>query len=74
MYCKRIYVSGISYRANIDKFKVRIRVNGKQIEVGLFKSFNDAVAARQAAEEKYNFKLVQWLEGELNKYEGKESG
>ena len=31
----------------------RINVNGKTLYLGYYKSFNDAVAARKAGEEKY---------------------
>jgi hypothetical protein len=68
MYTRKIYVAGIGYRAAIDKFRVRIMVNGKQVTIGLFSSFDDAVMARLAAEDKYDFRLVQWLEKELNNY------
>lgn len=45
-------VTGVSLLAN-GKYKARICVNGKEISLGIFKSFERAVLARKIAEKKY---------------------
>lgn len=44
---------GVWYRKDNGKWRVSITVNGKRINLGHYGSFDDAVAARKAAEEKY---------------------
>ena len=46
-------VPGVYRNARQQKWRVQIRVNGKLLHLGYFKNFDDAVAARKAAEEKY---------------------
>lgn len=46
-------VTGVSFIKNECKWCAQIRVNNKQINLGHFDSFEDAVKARKDAEEKY---------------------
>jgi hypothetical protein len=48
-------VTGVSWARTKQKWLADIRVNGKQIYIGRFDDFEDAVAARKAAEAKYGF-------------------
>jgi len=45
--------TGVSYRKDQGVYRARIRVAGKLIVLGQFKQFDDAVAARAAAELKH---------------------
>lgn len=53
---------GVSYSKQDKKFIAYIRVNRKQIRLGAFKKFEDAVKCRIQAEEKYfpNSKVVRF--------------
>ena len=44
---------GVSYFKKDNKYKAYIKVNGKQISLGMYKDFKDAVKARIKAEKKY---------------------
>lgn len=46
-------VKGISFQKGLNKWRPRIQVNGKSLSLGCFDSFDEAVAARKAAEAKY---------------------
>lgn len=46
-------VVGVSFDAVNNKWRATIKVNFKQINLGRFKKFEEAVAARQKAENKY---------------------
>jgi hypothetical protein len=46
-------VTGVIWHRRSSKWRAFIRINGKQIELGLFDRFEDAVVARKEAEEKY---------------------
>lgn len=46
-------VAGVSFHKKLNKWKSYITINNKQIHLGLFKDFEDAVKARKEAEEKY---------------------
>ena len=46
-------VVGVSWDKNKKKWEATIRINKKQIHLGLFDNFEDAVATRKQAEEKY---------------------
>lgn len=46
-------VTGVSQRKSNKKWRARITVNNKQIYLGQFNSFEDAVSARKKAEDKY---------------------
>lgn len=59
-------ITGVTYREKIGKWRARIRVNGKQIELGLYRSKEKAIQARIDAEEKYFYHLVQYLESSLS--------
>ena len=45
--------TGVSWNKRKNKWESYIGVNGKRIKLGYFDSFDDAVAARKQAEEKY---------------------
>ena len=49
---------GVSFCKQNRKYKAYIKVNGKQISLGYYKYFNDAVKARIKGERKY-FKEVR---------------
>ena len=46
-------VTGVIWHKRSNKWRAFIRINGKQIELGLFDNFEDAVIIRKKAEEKY---------------------
>ncbi len=46
-------VPGVSWYARLGKWQAQIQVNRKKIHLGYFTDFEDAVAARRAAEIKY---------------------
>jgi hypothetical protein len=46
-------VTGV-YRMPKDRWRARIVVDGKNLSLGCFPSFEEAVAARKAAEAKYH--------------------
>lgn len=46
-------VTGVSFDKNTNKWNAYITVNYKRINVGYYKSFEDALRARKEAEEKY---------------------
>lgn len=46
-------VAGVYWNKNLNKWTASISVNKKQIHLGVFITFNDAVKARKEAEEKY---------------------
>jgi len=43
-------VRGIRWREHLQRYEARIALDGKRIQLGSFKTFNEAVAARQAKE------------------------
>lgn len=45
--------TGVSFKKNVNKWFAYITVNGKQINLGLYQLFEDAVAARKTAELEY---------------------
>nr|DAQ07322.1 MAG TPA: homing endonuclease [Caudoviricetes sp.] len=45
--------TGVGWYKHLNKWVARITVNGNKIHLGVFNNFDDAVAARKAAEEKY---------------------
>ena len=46
-------VTGVVWYKFTNKWKSQIKINGKNIHLGYFSNFNDAVKARKEAEEKY---------------------
>lgn len=46
-------VTGVIWHKKRNKWRAYIRINDKQIELGVFDKFGDAVKARKEAEEKY---------------------
>lgn len=51
-------VTGVCYDKNNKKWRAKIRVDGKEIWLGRYETFEDAVKVRKEAEEKY-FKEFQ---------------
>lgn len=45
--------TGISWHKGVGKWRARINVNGKEVHLGYFDKFEDAVKARKEAEDKY---------------------
>jgi hypothetical protein len=43
-------VKGVSWRGSDKRWRVEIAKNGKKIHLGMFKTFGEAVAVREAAE------------------------
>ena len=48
-------VSGVCFRKDSNKWRARIMVDDKPINLGTFKAKEDAIEARLEAEKKYNF-------------------
>ena len=48
-------VTGVTRHKQMGKWYARINVKGKQIDLGYYENFNDAVMARKRAEQKYGF-------------------
>lgn len=48
-------VSGVYYRKDSGRWRAKIMVDNKQINLGTFKNKDDAIAARKEAEIKHNF-------------------
>lgn len=48
-------VMGVSWRSDAGKWVVRITVNSRLMNLGLFSSFDEAVAVRKAAEREYGY-------------------
>lgn len=46
-------VKGVSWTGRERRWRAYIKIDGRQIDLGYYKSFDDAVAARKAAEERY---------------------
>ena len=61
-------VPGVNYHKSVGKWMVRIGVNGKRILLGLFDDFDDAIAVRKQAEEKYyqNFSYDNSTKGDVD--------
>ncbi len=51
--CNTSGVTGVGWHATTSKWRSRIHVNRKFVHLGYFTEFEDAVAARRAAEMKY---------------------
>lgn len=49
---------GVRWDKNAKKWRAHIRVDGKQVHLGLFRDIDEAAAARAAAEEKINAALA----------------
>lgn len=48
-------VTGVDYRKKVGKWRARIKLHGKLIELGEFHNFDEAVKVRKEAELLYNF-------------------
>ena len=48
-------ITGVCFDEQSQKWCAQIHTNGKQIHLGSFHSFEDAVKAREAAEIKYGY-------------------
>ena len=46
-------VAGVSWNKRCAKWRVRVHLYGKEINIGYFTNIDDAIAARYAAEDKY---------------------
>lgn len=46
-------VTGVDWVQHINKWRARIKVNGKEMHLGVFELFEDAVKVRKEAEDKY---------------------
>lgn len=49
--------AGVSWRSDRNKWKARIMVDYREIALGHFEAFDDAVAARKQAEKQYGFSV-----------------
>jgi hypothetical protein len=47
--------TGVTWDKNHNKWMAKIKVDQKTVNLGRFSDFNDAVKAREAAEEKHGF-------------------
>ena len=48
-------ITGVTFDKRRNNYRVYINVNRKQIHIGYFKSLDEAIEARKAAEVKFNF-------------------
>jgi hypothetical protein len=48
-------VCGISWHKGSLRWRAKITANGRQLDIGYYRDFNDAVRARLRAEEKYGY-------------------
>lgn len=48
-------VMGVSFMKSKGKWRARIQTEGRQIHIGMFEKFEDAVVARREAEKRYEF-------------------
>lgn len=46
---------GVAKRKDCDRWAAKIQVNGKNIYLGIYRTYEEAVAARMAANKKYGF-------------------
>ena len=46
-------ITGVDWIKSLQKWRARIKANNKEIHLGVFENFEDAVEARKEAEEKY---------------------
>jgi len=46
-------VTGVNFNNKTRQYRVRIQVNGKRIQIGEFKTLDEAISARKKAEEDY---------------------
>ena len=46
-------INGVSLRKDTGKYRVRLGVNGKEINIGQYESLDNAIIAREDAEQKY---------------------
>lgn len=44
-------VSGVTWFSDCERWRARININGERVSLGLFKTFDEAVAARRGAEQ-----------------------
>ena len=47
-------ITGVNFNGRKNRWRVRIGINSKKIHIGTYNSFDEAVAARKAAEAKYH--------------------
>jgi HNH endonuclease len=46
-------ITGVSWRKDRHKWEAKIKINSKNIHLGLFRNFDDAVKARHSGEDRY---------------------
>ena len=61
-------VAGVSLDKESKKWKVHIVINKKQVTIGRFKDYNDAVAARKAAEDEHYGEFARRTEPIIEEY------
>lgn len=57
-------VCGVGYRKDRSKYRAYIKFQGKNIHLGLYDTMEEAIQARQKAEEKYFGKIIEKYEEE----------
>ena len=60
--------AGVNYDKKSNKWKVRIRINGKQKHIGHYLNFDEAIAARKEQEE-IHYKEFQAFQNEIDRLE-----
>lgn len=64
MQNSRTYASNTSTRTGVypvgGKYRAKINVNKKEVHLGMFERFEDAVEAREKAEKEYYYKIECW--------------
>lgn len=60
-------VKGVNWDKNRKKWRSRIYINKKTIELGMFDNFEEAVKVRKNAEEKYSFKKDEFIGKKIGK-------
>ena len=63
-------VNGVAYRADRNVWTPSITVNGKRINLGYFKTFEEAVKVRLEAEEKYGTPEINYKKLNNSKHSG----
>ena len=63
-------VNGVAYRSDRNVWVTSITINGKRIELGYFKTFEEAVKVRLEAEEKYGTPDINYKKEDNSKYSG----
>lgn len=59
-------VTGVDFLGRLTKWRAQIRIDGHCLHLGVFPSFDEAVAARKAAEEKHFGEFSIWHAGAVD--------